>query len=101
MSDYKLIMTWDILPGKEQAYFEFVVRKFLPDVQKMGLTPSEAWVTIYGDYPQVLVGAIVPSLSKAIMVVNSSAWEDLIDQLMSFITNYSYKIVPASTGFQF
>ena len=42
----KLLMTWDILPGREQEYFEFVVRDFIPELQRMGMEPSDAWFTM-------------------------------------------------------
>jgi len=38
----KLLMTWDILPGKEQEYFEFVVRDFIPGEGK-GEERTSAW----------------------------------------------------------
>ena len=60
----KLIMTWDINQEHEQEYFEFVVREFLPEVQKLGFKLSDAWVTVYGDQPQILVGAILPTFLK-------------------------------------
>ena len=50
----KLILTWDILPGQEQEYFEFVVRDFIPGMQKLGMEPSDAWFTMYGDQPQIM-----------------------------------------------
>jgi len=34
----KLIMTWDINPEREQEYFEFVVREFLPHVPTVGIS---------------------------------------------------------------
>jgi hypothetical protein len=39
----KLIMTWDIKPEHEQEYFEFVVREFIPGVQRLGLDLQDAW----------------------------------------------------------
>ena len=39
----KLLMTWDILPGREQEYFEFVVRELVPGIQRIGIQPTEAW----------------------------------------------------------
>ena len=51
----KLLMTWDILPGREQEYFEFVVRDFIPGMQRLGLEVSDAWFTMYGDHPQIMV----------------------------------------------
>ena len=32
----KLIMTWNIAPEREQEYFEFVVREFIPGVKRLG-----------------------------------------------------------------
>ncbi len=99
--DVKLIMTWDIAPGREQEYFEFVVREFLPGVQRLGFELSDAWATAYGSHPQILVGAILPSLSKARQLLSSTEWKSLHNQLQDLITNYTEKIVPAKNGFQF
>ena len=46
-------MTWDIIAGREQEYFEFVVREFLPGMQPLGLETSDAWLTMYGRHPQI------------------------------------------------
>ncbi len=97
----KVIMTWDIIPGREQEYFEFVVRNFMPGVQKLGMALSDAWVTIYGDHPQILVGAVVPGLERAQEIVTSEEWELLNQQLEDYVTNYELKLAPLEGGFQF
>ncbi len=97
----KVIMSWDIIPGREQEYFEFVVRRFMPGVQKLGMALSDAWVTIYGDHPQILVGAIVPGQDKAWKIITSEAWQKLNDQLLDFVQNYEIKLAPLQGGFQF
>ncbi|MDY6867597.1 MAG: hypothetical protein SVT56_06780 [Chloroflexota bacterium] len=97
----KVIMTWDIIPGREQEYFEFVVRNFMPGVQKLGMALSDAWVTIYGDHPQILVGAVVPGLERAQEIVTSEEWELLNQQLKDYVTNYELKLAPLEGGFQF
>ncbi len=97
----KLIMTWDINPEHEQEYFEFVVREFLPQVQKLGFQLSDAWVTVYGEQPQIMVSAILPSIEQIHTLMSSDQWGGLIARLMDFVTNYQYKIVPATGGFQF
>lgn len=97
----KLIMTWDITPDREQEYFEFVVREFIPGVQRMGFEVSDAWVTVYGNQPQVMVGATLPTTSKVKQVLRSSEWKSLNNQLLDFVKNYSQKIVDARGGFQF
>jgi hypothetical protein len=97
----KLIMTWDIAPDREQEYFEFVVREFIPGVQRLGFEVSDAWVTVYGNQPQVMVGATLPTTSKVKQVLRSSDWKSLNNQLLDFVKNYTQKIVDARGGFQF
>ncbi len=97
----KVIMSWDIVQGREQEYFEFVVRSFMPGVQKLGMALSDAWVTIYGDHPQILVGAVVPGLERAQEIINSDDWLSLNNRLQDFVTNYELKLAPLQGGFQF
>jgi hypothetical protein len=93
-------MTWDILPGREQDYFEFVVRDFIPGLQEMGLQPSDAWYTYFGDHPQILAGAVVNSKSEMDKVIASDEWMDLTNLLMEYVEDFDYKIVPSRGGFQ-
>lgn len=97
----KVIMSWDIIPGREQEYFEFVVRNFMPAVQKLGMALSDAWVTIYGDHPQILVGAVVPGQDKARDIITSAEWRKLNNRLLDYVQNYELKIAPLQGGFQF
>ncbi|MBA4384199.1 MAG: hypothetical protein C0410_05640 [Anaerolinea sp.] len=96
----KLLMTWDIIPEHEQEYFEFVIRDFIPGVQRLGCELSDAWATVYGDQPQILVGAVIPSLNRARQLISSQAWTDLNLKLLEYVQNYDQKIIPAKTGFQ-
>lgn len=96
----KILMTWDILPGREQDYFEFVVRDFVPGMQEMGLQPSDAWYTYYGDHPQIMAAAVVNSKDEMDRVIASDAWIDLTNQLMEYVQDFDYKVIPARGGFQ-
>ena len=98
----KILMSWDVAPGREQdEYFEFVVRELLPGMQRLGLGIDDAWVTMYGDRPQILMSVVMPTAAEAQKTLNSSEWKSLFNQLQDYVTNYSYKIVRASGGFQF
>ena len=97
----KVLMTWDIAAERDQEYFEFVIGEFIPGVQRLGLQPAEAWATIYGSYPQIQVGLLAPDLEQARTVLNSDDWNVLQDRLFNYVKNFSYKVVPARSGFQF
>lgn len=96
----KLLMTWDIQPGREQEYFEFVVRDFIPGMQRLGLDPTESWFTMYGERPQIMAAAKMPSLSGLNQVLSSSEWDDLTHLLMDYVEDFQYKVVSAREGFQ-
>lgn len=98
---FKLLMTWDILPGQEQEYFEFIVRDFIPGLQRLGLEPTDAWFTMYGDdQPQILTSAEMTSKNDLEHILESPEWYKLIDQLMDYVEDFSTKIVPSRKGFQ-
>ncbi|MGW8250727.1 MAG: hypothetical protein ACWGO1_08805 [Anaerolineales bacterium] len=96
----KLLMTWDILPGREQEYFEFVVRDFIPGVQRLGLEPSDAWFTMYGDQPQIMASIQSSTITNLQTVLESPEWDELTRQLLDYVEDLQYKIVRSRPGFQ-
>jgi len=96
----KLLMSWDIKPGREQEYFEFVVREWLPGLQRLGVEPTDAWYTMYGNSPQILAGGITENLQTMHQILNHADWLNLKDQLLTFVENYEQKVVQAKGGFQ-
>jgi hypothetical protein len=97
----KLIMTWNIKPGHEQDYFGYVLHEYLPKINKFGFEVTDAWVTVYGNRPQILLGAIMASRLKARTVLESNEWENLNEQLSEYVDNLQFKLAPHKGGFQF
>ncbi len=97
----KVLMTWDIAQDNEQEYFEFVIGEFVPGMQRLGFQPLDAWATLYGDYPQIQVGMIASDAETAQRMLETAEWVSLREKLFDYIENFSYKVIPARTGFQF
>ncbi len=93
-------MSWDIKPGSESDYFEFIVREFAPGIMKLGLQPTEAWYTVFGDGPQILTGGVAEDLSAMQSILSSWDWQELQRKLFSYVTNFKFKIVRATGRFQ-
>jgi hypothetical protein len=96
----KLLMSWDIKEGRDSEYFEFVVREWVPGVTRLGLQPTEAWFTIYGDQPQVLTGGIAEDLGAIESILGSEEWQSLHNRLLDYVSGYRQKIVPATGTLQ-
>jgi hypothetical protein len=93
-------MSWDIRPGQEQTYFEFAMQTFAPELMKMGWQPTEAWYTLYGDGPQITTAGITDSVDKMRQILDSTKWAELRGQLLEYVTNFHYKVIPATGRFQ-
>jgi hypothetical protein len=100
MTAIKLLMTWDIQPGREEDYFVFHIRKSVPALEGLGVALSEAWLTVYGEQPRLLAEAVIPSIDSARKVLDSNAWHDLGSQMEDLVDNFDYKLVAARGGFQ-
>ncbi|MCZ7572773.1 MAG: hypothetical protein M5U01_29815 [Ardenticatenaceae bacterium] len=96
----KLLMTWDIKPGRETAYLDFVTSEFAPGLMRLGLEPTEAWYTVYGEGPQILTGGVAQDIETMQDVLASEEWQALRDRLLDYVSNFNYKVIPASGRFQ-
>src|SRR5215510_3326954 len=96
----KLIMSWDIKQGRDQEYFEFMVREFAPGITRLGLQPTEAWFAVYGECPQIMMAGITNDFSTMKAFLDSQEYKELRERLLQFVTNYQQKIVRLLPGFQ-
>lgn len=96
----KLLMQWDIMPGSESGYLEFITTVFTPRLGELGLELSEVWYTYWGNCPQLLIGFVAPDLNEMERILSQSVWRELRGQLQQFVANYQQKVVEAEGAFQ-
>lgn len=96
----KLLMSWDILPSKEREFLEFLTQEFTPTIQTLGVQPTDAWLTVYGEGPQVLAGGVMDDMESMLKMLDSSQWRELERKLQEYVSNYQRKIVESAGGFQ-
>jgi hypothetical protein len=96
----KILLTYDVIPERQQEYYQFIMGRYLPGLQEMGMQMSEAWHTAYGDSPNRLVGFVCSDSDTLNKLLESDLWLTLNEELESFVTDFSYKIVPYKGGFQ-
>jgi hypothetical protein len=96
-----MLITYDVVPELQQAYYEFVLGEMIPTAQSLGLVLSEAWHTAYGDYPIRLNSFVARSKQELDRILASGEWQQLEEKLKRFVTGYQRKIAPYREGFQF
>ncbi len=99
----KLIMNWDIKIGRDQEYFEFIVREWVPATQRLGLQTIGAWYSIYTrdtDQPRIMAEAITDDRDTMRNILRSPDWKRIQEKLKDYVENYTQKVVFTSGDFQ-
>jgi hypothetical protein len=98
---YKLIVTYDVIPSAQERYFRFLMSDVIPMLQEQGIYMTEAWHTAYGSYPLRMAGFVSEELENINDVLDSEGWAELEQEMLSYVRNYSLRVVPYRQGFQF
>ncbi|MHB9032842.1 MAG: hypothetical protein ACYC6L_07330 [Anaerolineae bacterium] len=96
----KLIMTWNILEGKETEYLEFLNRDFVKLFDGMGIQPTDAWYQVWGHGQQVLAGGVTPTYEAMEKALSSDEWKQFKTKLLEYVTDFQAKVVEGTGGFQ-
>lgn len=100
-SGYKLLLAYDVSAEHLQDYYRFVLGRYVPVMQAMGLEMSDAWHTAYGDFPNRLIGFVARDTETLERVLENESWLALNDELRQFVTGFEVKVIPYREGFQF
>lgn len=97
----KLLLTYDPHPGRHEDYLRYVRGEFVPMLEHMGLTMSESWHTAYGAYPLRLASFLASDRATMQQIIASDTFQELETRLQEYVVNYSRKIVPHRSTFQY
>ena len=95
---WKFNQYWNILPGAEQQYTEFVTGDFIPTLEKLGLAVPAGWRVVVGSGPYILAEASATNLVDIARAIDSDEFRRVTLKLKaSYVTDYHSRIL-APTG---
>lgn len=98
---YKMIVTYDLLPGDRDSYYQFVMGELVPALQDMKVYMTEAWHTGYGNHPLRMMSFVAEEYTTIQDLLESTRWRELESQLQMYVENYTRKVIEYRRGFQF
>lgn len=98
---YKMLISYDILPDKQEAYYRYVLGEFVPALRLMGIHMVSAWQVVYGDYPERQVVFVCEDRDVIDDALGNPRFKMLEDRLKSYTDRYTRKVVNYEERFQF
>lgn len=85
---------FDIIPGMEGAYKEFVRDEFIPKMNEVGIKITNIWKVVIGSGPFILVEGSSPGLQDIAKSVDTDEYRILMRKVKSkYIMNYQSKMM--------
>jgi len=100
MTPAKLLITYDISEEVSNEYRQFILEKFLPKAQEMGLVIVGVWYTAYGEGPERHTELVTQDEDTMWQILHSPEWKELEEELKKYVISFGRKVVPYRQGFQ-
>lgn len=97
---YKLILSYDMIDGSVQEYYQFVLGRYIPMMRSIGWDMIEAWETSYGNGPDRMVSFVNRQQGEWRDLLDNETWHNLNHELLTYVTDFNYKVVPYRQTFQ-
>ena len=99
---HKVLVTWNSHPRHEKELFHHV-RELVNKASPLGLELRDAWYTVYGNAPEILLGFTPRKEQEGGLEasLSSDEWRQLVLEIKDYITDYEQRIIQAADHFQF
>jgi hypothetical protein len=87
---------WRIDPEKTQEYEKFVIKKFIPELNQLGVHTVAGWVVLVGGYSEILCEGITTDLHLLETALTHPKYKELNNELLNCIKNYKTKVLVSS-----
>ncbi len=93
----KLNHYWSIIPEKNEEYFKFILNKFIPGVNGLGLHTVAVWSLLIGTYSDIVFENASGDLEIVEKAMTSKKFKSLKRELFQYVYDYKTKVL-VNTG---
>lgn len=88
---------WTVIPDRTKDYEKFIIRDFIPGLNRLGIQIVAGWSVIIGAYTEIMLEGVSNDLDLLEQALKQSKYKDLYDNLLSYVKGYKTKIlIPSS-----
>jgi hypothetical protein len=84
---------WDVAPGKQKAYSDFVMTYYNPMLERIGIKLVGGDYVTVGMGPRIIAVGLTERLTDLEQAMASAEFEEITSRLMELVTHYQSKIL--------
>ena len=89
----KLNQYWTVLPGKTEEYNKFILKKFIPGVNQLGLHTVAVWSVLVGAYSEIMFESVASDLDLLEQAMKNEKYKALKADLLNYVKKYKTKVL--------
>jgi len=88
---------WTIISERREEYGKFMIQKFVPGINSLGIHVVAGWSVLVGSYSEMIVESMSNDLELIEKALRNPKFKELKDELLNYVKFYKTKIL-VSTG---
>ena len=89
----KLNLYWTVIPDKTQEYNKYILKKFIPGVNQLGLHTVAVWSVLVGAYSEIMFECVTSDLDLLEKALKDKKYKELKANLLNYIKKYKSKVL--------
>jgi len=89
----KLNHYWTINPIKAKDYNQFILKEFIPGVNRLGMHTVAGWAVLVGEYSDIIFETVTNDLELLEKAMRNPNYQKLKQSLLQFIKSYKTKVL--------
>ena len=89
----KLNQYWTVDPTKTKEYNKFILKKFIPGVNQLGLHTVAVWSVLVGAYSEIMFETVTSDLDLLEQALKNPKYKELKGDLLNYVKKYKTKVL--------
>lgn len=89
----KLNHYWTVIQGRRKEYDKFIIRKFIPKTNQLGLHAVAGWSVLVGAYSEIFFESVCNDLDQLEQALKHPKYKEIKAELLNYVKNYKTKVL--------
>lgn len=89
----KLNHYWTIIHGRKKEYDKFIIKKFIPRINQLGMHTVAGWTVLVGAYSEIIFETVSNDLDQLEKALQDPKYKDVKAELFNYVKKYKTKVL--------